>query len=417
MQPRRPRILFVSEAITLAQVVRLLALARRLPSERYEVHFACGSFPRWLFAGTAFHEHLLFTVDGPNALAALARGDRIYGTSTLERYVADELALFEAVEPDLVVGDFRLSLAVSARLAGVRCASLINAYWSPYAVRERFPVPDHPIVSLVGVERAERYFPQAMPRVFAHFAAPLNAVRRRHGMGEALLLEQLCFGDDVLYADVPELCPVQEAPSQHHYLGVVPWSPEVLLPAALESEQSALPLVYVTLGSSGDQSALAAVLEGLEGLPLRGLLATAGRPAPARLPASFSCAEYVPGERVAAQACLVINNGGSGTGYQALAAGTPVLGIPSNLDQYLTMQAITRFGAGLELRSASLRAAQVRRAAIQLCEDPGLCQRARELGAVLRARDCHERFESYLRGALRSTGTAKHEEETWARGI
>jgi UDP:flavonoid glycosyltransferase YjiC (YdhE family) len=256
-----------------------------------------------------------------------------------------------------------------------------------------------------------------MPRVFAHFAAPLNAVRRRYGMREAPLLEQLCFGDDVLYADVPELCPVTEAPSQHYYLGAVPWSPDVPLPAALVTEPSALPLVYVTLGSSGDQSALAAVLEGLEGLPLRGLLATAGRPAPARLPSTFSCADYVPGELVAPQACFVINNGGSGTAYQALAAGTPVLGIPSNLDQYLTMQAVTRFGAGLELRSGSLEAAQVRRAASQLCEDPEARRRARELGAVFRARDCHERFESYLCGALQLIGTAKREEEACVRGI
>ncbi len=417
MHSRRPRILFVTEAITLAQVVRLLALARHLPERRYEVHFASGSFPPWLFEGTAFQEHSLFTIDGPAALAALARGDRIYSTATLDRYVADELALLEAVEPDLVVGDFRLSLAVSARLAGVRCASLINAYWSPYAVRERFPVPDHPIVSLVGVERAERYFPQAMPRVFAHFAAPLNAVRRRHGLGEALLLEQLCFGDDVLYPDVPELCPVSEAPSQHYYLGAVPWSPEAALPAALTAERPALPLVYVTLGSSGDQSALAAVLEGLDGLPLRGLLATAGRPAPARLPSNFSCAEYVPGELVAARARFVITNGGSSTGYQALAAGTPVLGIPSNLDQYLAMQAITRVGAGLELRSASLKPAQVRRAATQLCEDADVRRRAGELASALRAYDCHERFERYLRGALEPTALATHEEEAWARSI
>ena len=415
MKARRSRILFITEAITLAQVVRLLALARRLPGDRYEVHFACGTFAPWLFAGTEFQRHPLFTIDGPKALAALARGDRIYDTATLERYVRDELTLFEAVEPDLVIGDFRLSLAVSTRLAGVRSASLINAYWSPYAVRERFPVPDHPIVSLVGVERAERYFPQALPRVFAHFAAPLNAVRRRHGLGDATLLEQLCFGDDVLYADAPELCPITEAPSQHHYLGMVPWSPEVPLPPAL-ADDATVPLVYVTLGSSGDQSALSAVLEGLEGLPLRGILATAGRPAPKRLPTTFLHADYVPGDEVARRARFVITNGGSSSGYQALAAGTPVLGIPSNLDQYLAMQAITRWGAGLELRSGSLTPAQVRRAATRLCEDPELVRRARDLSSTLAAYDCHERFASYLRGVLGPMAAANLEEEVWEHG-
>jgi UDP:flavonoid glycosyltransferase YjiC (YdhE family) len=394
--PKRPRILFVTENVTLAQVVRLLSLARRLPSERYEVHFASGDCEPWLFAGTAFRRWPLFTLDGPRVLAALARGDRLYDSATLERYVAAELALFDAVQPDLVVGDFRLSLAVSTGLFGVRCASLINAYWSPHAVREQFPLPDHPIVNLVGVERATRYFPQALPRVFAHFAAPLNAVRRRHGLPDASLLEQLCFGDEVLHPDVPELCPVAGAPSTHRFLGMVPWSPEVPLPPELLAVDSSRPLVYVTLGSSGDQSALPAVLAGLAGLPIRGLLSTAGKAVPARLPANFRVANYVPGELVARRARFVVTNGGSATSYQALAAGVPVLGIPSNLDQYLTMQAVVRSGAGLQLRSGSLVAAQVQRAASQLCDDTLIQRRARELAETFRAYDCHSRFQTWL---------------------
>jgi UDP:flavonoid glycosyltransferase YjiC (YdhE family) len=394
--PARPRILFIAENVTMAQVVRLLTLAQGLPSERYDVHFACSDASPWLFSKAGFRRWPLFTIDGPRALAALARGDRMYDAATLERYVTDELALFDTVRPDFVVSDFRLSVAVSSHLAGVRCASLINAYWSPFAVRERFPLPDHPIVSLVGVERAERYFPQALPRVFAHFAAPLNAVRKRHGLQPASLLEQLCFGDWVLYPDVPELCPVAQAPSTHRFLGAVPWSPEVPLPSELLPGDDVRPLVYVTLGSSGDHAALGAVLAGLEDLPLRGLLATAGRPAPKCVPASFVVADYVPGDLVVRQARFVVNNGGSAGVYQALAAGVPVLGIPSNLDQYLTMQCLTRAGAGLQVRSGSLRPEQVRRAARQLCEDPAPGQRARELALVLRGYDCHARFQSVL---------------------
>lgn len=392
----RRRILFVTENITLAQIVRLLALARRLPSERYEVHFACGPCEDWLFSGTSFARWHLHTVDGPSALAALAKGDRLYDAATLERYVSDELRLFEALQPELVIGDFRLSLAVSARLAGVRCASLINAYWSPFAERDGFPVPDHPIVRLVGVERAERYFPQALPRVFAHFAAPLNAVRRRHGLPPSSLLEQLCFGDTVLYPDIAELCPVANAPSTHCFLGPVPWSPDVPLASELLEGEPSQPLIYVTLGSSGDQSVLGAVLAGLEGLPVRGVLAMAGKPAPARIPANFRVAAYVPGDALARHARLVVTNGGSSTGYQALAAGVPVVGIPSNLDQYLAMQAITRARAGVVLRSGSLTPEQVRRAALAACDDAALQRGARAVGVRMGAYDCHARFAGWL---------------------
>ncbi len=398
----RRRILFVTENITLAQVVRLATLAAGLPTDEYEVHFACSDFDPLVFEGTAFQHWPLYTIDREQGFKALAKGERLYDVKTLERYVADELRVLDEVQPAVVVGDFRLSLAVSAPLRGVHCGSLINAYWSPYAVREKWPVPDHPIVRLVGVERAEKYFPQALPKVFGHFAAPLNNVRKRHGLPEfETLSHQLCFGDSVLYPDLPTLCPLSEdAPASHHFLGAVQWSPRVAAPSDLGSADATLPMVYVTLGSSGDMAALPTVLEGLDGLPIRGVLATAGRAATARVPANFVVADYVPGELLASQALFVVTNGGSSTGYQALAAGVPVLGIPSNLDQYLAMQAIERAGAGLTLRSGGLTRDQVRKAAIRLLDAPAVKRAAEGTATQFAAWNCHERFQNWLSNLL-----------------
>lgn len=392
------RVLFLVENITLAQVVRLRVLAAGLDRDRYDVHFACSDFDRVMFEGTAFQHWPLYTIEREAALRALAKGDRLYETSVLQRYVDEELALFDRVRPDVVVGDFRLSLAVSAPFAKLPCASLINAYWSPYAVRSSFPVPDHPIVRLVGVERAKRYFPQAMPKVFGYFAAPLNTLRRRYQLPEfESLPHALCFGDAVLYPDVPELCPVRGAPSTHHFLGGVQWSPSVPMPAVGSSSG---PLVYVTLGSSGDLAALPAVLEGLAGLPAQVLVATAGRVPQHELPSNIHVAPLVPGDEVAKRAAFVVTNGGSSTGYQALAAGTPVLGIPSNLDQYLAMTAIEGGEAGILLRSGGLRAAQVRAAAIRLLEPNPARARAAHYAAAFAAYDCHARFEAAISSLL-----------------
>jgi len=397
---RRRRLLFVTENITLAQVVRLASLAAGLDPAKYEVHFACSDFDPLVFDGTAFERWPLFTIDKEQGFKALAKGERMYDVKTLERYIADELRVLDEVKPDVVIGDFRLSLAVSAPLRQVHCASLINAYWSPYAVRERWPVPDHPIVRLVGVELAEKYFPQALPKVFGHFAAPLNGLRKRYGLPEfETLSHQLCFGDSVLYPDVPELCPVADAPASHHFLGAVQWSPRVAVPPRLSTDAS-LPLVYVTLGSSGDVAALPTVLEGLAGLPIRGVLATAGRAAPARVPGNFETADFVPGELIAEQARFVVTNGGSSTGYQALAAGVPVLGIPSNLDQYLAMAAITKQGAGITLRSGGLTRDEVKRAAVRLLDAPAIKRAAEGLARQFAALDCHARFESWLSNLL-----------------
>ena len=391
----RRRLLFVVESITLAQVTRLRVLAAGLDPERYEVHFASSEFDPLLFAGTDFKRWPLYTIDREAALRALSKGERLYEARTLERYVEHELQLFDAVKPDAVIGDFRLSLAVSARVAKIPCASLINAYWSPYAVRDGFPVPDHPIVRLVGVARAERYFPQAMPRVFAHFAAPINELRQRFGLpAYESLLHTLCFGDVVLYPDLPELCPIAGAPTSHMYLGAVLWAPS--LPAPELPTRDDRPLVYVTVGSSGELGVLPEVIKGLRNLPLHALLSTAGRTMLGDLPSNIQVAPLLPGDVLCQKARFVITNGGSSTGYQALAAGAPVLGIPSNLDQYLASAAIVKGGAGLQLRSGGLRAEQVRAAAVRLLDARAETASAKAWARAFAQVDCHERFAAAL---------------------
>jgi UDP:flavonoid glycosyltransferase YjiC (YdhE family) len=74
----------------------------------------------------------------------------------------------------------------------------------------------------------------------------------------------------------------------------------------------------------------------------------------------------------------------------------PVLGVPSNLDQYLAMEAITRAGAGVTLRSGSLTAQEVRRTAVQLLDDVAMQRSAAEWGRHFAAVDCHERFQDWL---------------------
>lgn len=404
MMPNERRILFVSECVTLAQVVRLVVLARALDPARYEVHFASGEFSPLVFAGTSFVRHELETVDARRVLAALEAGKRLYEKSTLERYVAAELRLFERVRPDLVVGDFRLSLPISAPLWGVPHAALINAYWSPYALRAGFPVPDHPIVRMLGEELTAKYFPKALPHVFDHFAAPVNALRRKHRLAPlGSLLEVLTAGDFTLYLDDPALFPfTADAPSHHRFLGPVLWEPDVPLPAQLaDSSQEGRPLVYVTLGSSGRTDVLPVVLSALAGLEVRVVLATAGRVRPEALPDGVECFDFVPGAQVARRAALVISNGGSTTSYQALAEGTPVLGLPSNFDQYLAMTAIEGAGAGTLLRARSADAQGIRDAVVHMLADRSSRARAQELAARWRRLDSGAAFRAFVDEVLR----------------
>jgi len=56
--------------------------------------------------------------------------------------------LAERVTPDIVIGDMRPSLSISARMERTLCAVMMNAYWSPYATR-RSIMPAVPITRIV----------------------------------------------------------------------------------------------------------------------------------------------------------------------------------------------------------------------------------------------------------------------------
>jgi UDP:flavonoid glycosyltransferase YjiC (YdhE family) len=397
----KKRVLFVSENVTLAQVVRLVTLARALESDGVNVHFASSSFPELVFGATRFARHEIETLPAERADKALRSGRRLYEKSTLVAYIAAEVELIERVQPDLVVGDFRWSVPASAELCGVPSAVLINAYWSPYVPERRFPVPDHPIVRVLGENLTEQYFPRAIPRVFQHFADPLNAARRHFGLrAVGSLLEVLTHGDHTLYPDDPWLTPVRDAPPSHEFIGPVLWQPDVPDLDGLDERTGDRPLIYVTLGSSGAAELLPMIVGVLAQMPVIAIVATADRVRLPPLPENVIVRSFVRGGDVARRARLVISNGGSTTGYQALSVGTPVLGLPSNLDQYLATEAIVRAGAGRCVKARRATADVLRAEINGMLEDAASREAARQVAERFRARDAASQFRAFVQRAF-----------------
>lgn len=436
-QGERHKVLFMSEAITLAQVVRLVTLARSLDPREYEIHFAAADFSERIFRPGEFTRAILETVPGARALRRLDRGGRLYDLPTLRRYVAADRAIIERVRPRLIVGDLRWSLAVSGPLEGVPCAALANAYMSPFLRRSGFPLPDHPIVTLLGERLAGQSFPRVLPKVFDWFARPLNQLRRAHGLGPVgSLLEVLTFGDFTLYADAPELFDMSPLPPSHAFLGPVEWSPDDPPPPGWAEDPHRYP-VYVTLGSSGDARLLPRVLEALRPLPVDVLVATAGRvseaaarrlagsspsdgasASPANLAISSAgpgarvrVVPFVSGARAASRARLVISNGGSTTGYQALMAACPVLGLPHNLEQHLAMEGIVRAGAGRSLSARLVRSDSLRAIVADMLGSGALAEGARGVAGHFRRHHAATIFPELVRRFLAHPGPGSGRED------
>jgi UDP:flavonoid glycosyltransferase YjiC (YdhE family) len=85
-------------------------------------------------------------------------------------------------------------------------------------------------------------------------------------------------------------------------------------------------------------------------------------------------------------------NGGASTAYQALAAGTPVIGLPLNLDQSLVMSAIERAGAGILVRSGTATATAIGQAVSRALRDPALRSAAAKVAGWMQELDARIEF-------------------------
>lgn len=390
----RTRVLFMAEAVTLAHVARPLALAKGLDPDIYEIHLACAQGYDAVMGNCPYHRTHIQSVSPEQFRTALARGRPLYDVATLRAYVEEDLHVLRTLRPDVVVGDFRLSLSVSARLAGIPYITITNAYWSPYR-RQPIPVPDLPLTRTLGVGLAQTLFDLARPFAFALHSRPLNRVRQEHHLSSLGpdLRRVYTDADYTLYADPAELFPLATAlPDHHQFIGPLLWSPEIALPAWWNEISTGRPCVYVTLGSSGEAKLLPLILEALADEPITVIAASAGQQLAGPLPDNARVAGYLPGIAAAQRAQLVICNGGSPTSQQALAAGVPVVGVPSNLDQHLNMVALQQARVGHMLRSESLRSQTVRNTVREALADRASMDRAAAMADIFKRYSAPERF-------------------------
>jgi len=396
------RVLFFGEAVTLAHVARPLALARGLVDLGADVIVATNAARRSWVGALDLRFAELDCIEPARFTDALARGDPVYDVATLQRYVEADRRLIDTTRPDVVVGDFRLSLSVSARLAKVPYATVTNAYWSPFT-RVPFPLPVLPLSRRLPLPLAALLFHLGRPVVMRSHCRPLNAVRESHGMNPlpADLRVVYTDADVVAYADDPAMFDMRPLPSGHHFLGPVLWSPPVAIPNVWGALSDEMPVVYVTLGSSGSRSVLETVLQALAGEPVQVIASSAGDAGVRPRGAHQYIASYLPGEMATARAALVVCNGGSMTTQQALVLGRPVLGIASNMDQFMNMAPLVQGGAGKCLRADRLTVSGVRSAVRTLLGSAEAARCARQLGVRLeQAGPAVDRLADLLRSAV-----------------
>ncbi|WP_160168411.1 glycosyltransferase [Novipirellula maiorica] len=207
--------------------------------------------------------------------------------------------------------------------------------------------------------------------------------------------------DQVLYADAPGLVPTNGLPHTHHYLGPILWSSPGAMPDKWKTMDPARKTVFVTLGSSGPVRLLATLVSSLANADpkINVLVATSGRfvlDKSIRDRPNVLVADYLPAEEASKHSDLVICHGGSASAYVALASETPVLGIPSILDQHLTIEYIRNSGAGESLRAEFANESRIVSMTQQILGDESYANAARQLAKEFSSLNPSERFRHLL---------------------
>jgi UDP:flavonoid glycosyltransferase YjiC (YdhE family) len=211
---------------------------------------------------------------------------------------------------------------------------------------------------------------------------PIGVVAAVRGMRPGRLWNA---ADRVLVATDSELDPATQRrlPTNVRYTGVVQ---APIQPGTSEDR----PLVLVSLSTlffEGQEATLQAILDALDGLPIRSVVTTgAVTPGALRAPANVEVHQYLSHDEILPSASLVVGHGGHSTTMRALAHGVPLLILPMHriLDQLMIGKAVSAAGAGRVLPKTA--SAEVIRSAVQsLLHEPSYRQAAVAIGARLRS--------------------------------
>ncbi|GLH99139.1 glycosyltransferase [Phytohabitans aurantiacus] len=281
----------------------------------------------------------------------------MYSDSELYEYATAEADYFRAHRVTTVVTGFTLSTVLSTRLAGVKLVTEHAGSWVPPAFERRLLPP------MRGLPR--RLVNAAPPRV-RFYCGGFNRVAARLGVAPVPSLAALVLGDLSLVPESPDVLGVAPADleawrpgrgyrpgTRLRYTGPLFAHLDVPLPPAVDEFLADGPVVYVAVNSS--PPALVRAL--IRALPkdTKVLVAATVYDLESESSDRIMVAGVLPSHLIMPRVALAVTAGGQGTVQTAMAAGTPLLGVPLQPEQDLNLALLERLGAARRTRPATIR--------------------------------------------------------------
>jgi UDP:flavonoid glycosyltransferase YjiC (YdhE family) len=376
----------------------------------YQIGLAAPETYSGLFKPTAGDRYYMTTALTQKEFAkCLWLGQPLFNEIHFSENIREDIKIISNFKPDLVVGDFRLSLAMSCRVLGVPYMNLTNFYWDP-KFYQWWELPDSLITHLLPPQWVNRIFRKFFKTLTKnHLNAYLKSCRdwglstfinethktEEQSSEEMTLGEFYMQGDYKLFCDIKSLVPDFLNNEKNLVLGPMVWSPEIAQPnwwgEFLATRQLEKPLVYLNLGSSGNHQILPKLIRALQKKSVD--LIVGGLEIKEK---NIWGAKYLPGLDICRMAQLMICNGGSPSTQQALACGIPVIGICNNLDQILNMHSLQKLNVGSVFRSDDLNFTKLADAVQSVLENSVQKENAKLLGLEISQWDLKKKWNEIL---------------------
>lgn len=361
------RYLMVPSAIGRAHLTRQVLIALELQHRGSQVAFACKENSQIL----EHYNFPIFPVSDAVVTDFTSNVFAAYTPSLIEQCVKDELKAIEAFKPDAIIGDFRFTAAISAKVAKIPYISVVNGYMTDYFDPVDVMIPkdtrpfDYKVASI-----ASKAIQRVQKRTLAtHF----REVAQKYGLKKLVSLYDFLTGDLTLIADLPEFCPLENLPANFRYIGPLIWEGlNNTVPDYLKNLGSSKLLIYATTGNTGKETFIQLVIDAFKNDTSYQLVLTTGAFIPPDAVPNISnihVASFIPGSEILKQSQAIIHCGGNGTTYQALSQGVPAVVIPFNNDQNINAWLVKKNKLGIPLSTSDLTGNQVKLAVKKVVED------------------------------------------------
>ncbi|QFY09460.1 glycosyltransferase [Nonomuraea phyllanthi] len=315
-------------------------------------------------------------------------------------FARDTLAEMRARPAGVLVADFSLlGVLTAGEAAGIPVAALgTTLYPFPTAGAPPFGPGLRPATGVLGRLR-DRILTELTIRPWARGLPALNAARLANGLAPVdSVIDAFGRADRFLVLSPRALdYPGRRFPAHVRHVGPrlddPAWAGDLKLPPG------EAPLVLVSLSSTfmNQRALLQRIAEALGTLPVRGLLTTgpAVDPATVRAPGNVLVTAAAPHSAALRHAAVTITHAGHGTVVKSLAAGVPLVCVPSGRDQREVARRVDLAGAGIVAgKSASPRS--IARAIERVLHDPSYRREARRLATEIAAETATDRAVAEL---------------------